>query len=283
MINYPQDLRQAAHQARARRQINIGDANGPDYSDGPDPGPDCDWGPGPNCTGPDPPHDYCGPDPPWCEESYEDDEEITPYERKDKQYAHCNFRTGYLADLVNDEWDRKVFVDERYVVYQQSSAHDMDPHHIANWRTPEFVAAAPMPLGQTEPRREARRKEGPMSTSDTGATEVIWGAYGDWPLDVTARLVAPYPCYIVIDGGDGYLHSRQVASTEPRKSSKDGTATVEQSVTCERDRSLDASPISVAWTLQQNEQRGRRKTYAARAISGRPARKCRRGTTSGDT
>ena len=199
VINYPHDLRQAAHQAQARRQINIGDANGPDYS-----------GPGPDCTGPDPPHDFCGsdwcgPDPPWSEESYEDDEEITPHERKDKQYAHCNFRTGYLADLINDEWDRKVFVDERYVVHQQSSAHDMDPHHAANRRTPEFGAAAPVPLGQTEPRREAGPREGPLSTSDTGAAEVIMGAYGDWPLDITAGVVAPYPRYIVIDGGDGHL------------------------------------------------------------------------------
>jgi hypothetical protein len=194
VINYSQDLRQAAHQAQARRQFNVGDANGPD------PGPDCE------CTGPDPPRDFCGsdwcPDSPWREES---DEEITPYERKDKQYAHCNFRTGYLAGLINDEWDRKVFVDERYVVHQQSSAHDMDPHHVANRRTPEFGAAAPVPLGQTEPRREAGPREGPLSTSDTGAAEVIMGAYGDWPLDITAGVVAPYPCYIVIDGGGGYF------------------------------------------------------------------------------
>ena len=117
VINYPHVLRQAAQQAQARRQINAGDANGPDYS-----------GPGPDFCG----SDWCGPDPPWSEESDEDDEEITPYERKYQQYAHCNFRTGDLADLVNDEWDRKVLVDDGYVVHQQSSAHDGDSHHVAN-------------------------------------------------------------------------------------------------------------------------------------------------------
>ena len=75
-----------------------------------------------------------------------------------------------------------------------------------------------MPLDQTEPRLEAGPRkaddvraagagltESPPPTSDTDVAEVTLGAYGDWPLDITAGVVAPYPCYIVIDGGDGYF------------------------------------------------------------------------------
>jgi hypothetical protein len=40
------------------------------------------------------------------------------------------------------------------VVYQQSSAHDGDPHHVANRRTPSPGATARVPLDQTEPRLE---------------------------------------------------------------------------------------------------------------------------------
>ena len=109
VINYPHVLRRAAQQAQARRSNDDGDADGPD------------------CTGPDPPNvfcgsGWCGPDPGWIDESDEDDKEITPYERKYQQYVYCNTRTGDLADLINDEWDRKVFVDGGYVVYQQDSA-----------------------------------------------------------------------------------------------------------------------------------------------------------------
>ena len=73
------------------------------------------------------------------------------------------------------------------------------------------------PLGQTEPRleaelreadnvmaAEARPTEDPSPTSDVDADEVTLGTYGDRPLEVRPGVVAPFPYYIIIDGGDSH-------------------------------------------------------------------------------
>jgi hypothetical protein len=165
-----QTSRVQQREARARRSIDDGGTDGP------------------GCSGPDPPYDYCGSGPDWIGESDEDGDEITPLGRKCELQAWCNTRCGHLADLISDELDRRGLVDDGYVVHQQGSAHDWDPHHVANRRTPSPGATARVPLDQTEPRLKAGPRkadsmraagagptEGPPPTSDVDVVEVILG------------------------------------------------------------------------------------------------------------
>ena len=187
-----QDLKRALHQREARTRRSSDDCGTGDYCDQ---GPDCS---GPDCSGPDADNDYCGQSPDWIGGSDEEDDDITPLGRKCERQAWCNTRCGpggHLADLISDEWDRRGFVDGGYVVHQQGSAHDRDPQHVTNRRTPSPGATARVPLDRTEPRLEAGPRkadsvraaeagptEGPLPTSDVGAVEVTLGAYGDRPL-----------------------------------------------------------------------------------------------------
>jgi hypothetical protein len=111
--------------------------------------------------------------------------------------------------------------------------NDGDPQHVTNRRTPSPGATARVPPDRTEPRLEAGPTEGPLPTSDVDAVEVTLGAYGDRPLEVRAGVVTPSPHYIVIDGGDGYCQPSYDRYEAAQAASGDGTASTEQSLTCE--------------------------------------------------
>ena len=83
---------------------------------------------------------------------------------------------------------REELVESGYVVKQRGRAHDRDPHHVTNRRTPS-----------PETRAVA---EDPSPTSEVDADEVTLGAYGDRPLEARPGVVAPSPYYVIIGGGD---------------------------------------------------------------------------------
>jgi hypothetical protein len=119
-----------------------------------------------------------------------DDDNPTPYERKEDCREWYVERHGDVRDTIQAHVNREMVVEDGFVVKHRCRTYENEHGTAVNMRTP-----SPEPPASTN---DAAPATGEDPTTDVG--EITLGAFGDKPLEVRSGVAAPAGHFLITDG-----------------------------------------------------------------------------------